>query len=123
MSEQVNIVWPDVLAIAPELSTLSTQAQDDILAHVNFALDPKVFGGVNHPKYRLARIYLAAHLGSTSRSGAQGASGPVTSESVGSISRSYGFSQASTTGLSGTAYGRQYDELLMSSVARVPLVF
>lgn len=121
------IIWADVTAIAPELSTVSDDAQDSILAHVNTALAVDIFGGESAPKTRLARIYLAAHLGSASRtgsSGASGAAGPVVSESAGGLSRSYAnlTSASGTGGLSSSTYGQLFEALVGSTPARCPVV-
>jgi hypothetical protein len=74
----------------------------------------------------LARIYLAAHLakgvklsvGSTSSATA----GPVTSESVGGIRRSYGFVAATATdsALNTTRYGQMFLEVLRMTGCRGP---
>lgn len=117
------IVWTDVTALAPELSSVSVAGQTMILAHVNVALDVAMFGGEDHAKTKIARVFLAAYFGSTSISGASGASGPVLSESAGGLSRSY--ANLMTTGGSGldrNGYGQMYRELVRVSPARAPLV-
>lgn len=77
----------------------------------------------------LARIYLAAHLAKGIKMSAGGTSsstvGPVTSESVGGIRRSYGFvaQTATESALNTTRYGQMYLELLrMSSLAGPQLI-
>lgn len=73
----------------------------------------------------MARIYLAAHLGTVAQSGGSAPAGPVTSETVGQVSRSYaqlvGDALASSAWAS-TAYGRQYAAALRASTARLPVV-
>lgn len=120
------IVWADVTALAPELTTVNDFARAMILEYVNGpALDPACFDGESGPTTRLARIYLAAHLGSGVDKGAAGAAGgPVTSESMGGLSRSYSVgSVASSADATGsTAYGRLYEALVNNSLARMPIV-
>ncbi len=118
------IDWTDVEALAPELSVVSTDGQDFILAYVNEALDLSIFGGEESPKLRLARIYLAAHFGKLSSSGGSMVAGPVISETVGDISRSYANLFSSGAGnFTGTAYGDLYMELVRTCArARVPMV-
>lgn len=118
------ITWTDVMALAPELSSVSTDGRTYILAHVNTALNLAEFDGEDGPKTRLARIYLAAHFGAISLAGATGASGPVTSESAGGLSRSYGTttSTSSGSGIERTGYGQLYLQLVRTSPARAPLV-
>lgn len=118
-----DIVWTDVTAFAPQLTTVDAGAQTDILAHVNALLDVDQFDGESGPTTRLARIYLAAHVAASVQQGASGSAGPVTSEKVGDLARSYGFSGfLSFSALEGTAYGRLYKMLLSTSNARGPRV-
>ena len=114
------IIWADVEAHAPELSLVGATAQDDILAYVNDAFDVEVFGGEDTAKTRLARIYLAAHMGTITNSGG-GATGPVTSESAGGLSRTYGEIDVDGS-MESTSYGELLSELIRSSAARAPIV-
>lgn len=123
------ITWAMVVDHAPHLSTIDADAQTDILAYVNTALRVSVFGGEDSPKLKLARIYLAAHLATMGRQAGSGgglAGGEITSESVGSISRSYaGASSGATSeaGLGSTVWGRSYLALVKTSaLARMPIV-
>jgi hypothetical protein len=116
-----DIVWNDVTAVAPELSTVSAGAQADLLSYVNTHVDPAKLGGVGSPKYRLARIYLAAHMATMSSQGGVGVAGPVISESAGGLSRSYALLNAQS-GFSGSTYGDMYRHLIRTSAARAPLV-
>lgn len=121
-----SIVWADVLALAPELVNVDSTARMFILSYVNGpALDPGSFDGENGVTTRLARIYLAAHMGSSVGKGAAGASGgPVTSESMGGLSRSYsvGSVAQSIDATGSTDYGRRYEALVSNSLARMPFV-
>jgi hypothetical protein len=111
-----------VLAIAPELSTLSDQAWVDILAYVNEMSAVAFDGDVS--AYRMARLFMAAHIGTTSRRAATGAVGPVLMEAAGGLRRTYGEASATTdTGsLSQTMYGTQYLAILRSSGAAGPFL-
>lgn len=120
-----SIVWNDVLALAPELSTVTAGAQTDILAHVNTALAVDVWGGEAGASTRLGRIYLAAHFGTISLQGGTGAAGPVVSESAGELSRSYAWSvqQGGTDSLESTAYGKLYKAMVQRlPKARAPIL-
>lgn len=120
------LVWDQVVAIAPELATLNATAQGLILGFVDDELDPGAFGGEDAPKYLMARIFLAAHLGRTSQLGGNAVAGPVISESAGGLSRSYAnlFSAGQSSGLwVGTTYADMFNALLMSSPqARLPML-
>lgn len=117
------IVWADVVLIAPALSAVADGAHFPILAFVNTAFDPKVFGGEESPRLRLARMYLAAHYGTITNATGQGGgntAGPIISETVGGVSRSY----ANLVGGSGsetfisTIYGRELLALLAGTSSR-----
>lgn len=119
------ITWTDVVDVAPALSTVDADAQTMILAYVNAELDVVMFGGEAAPKTKLARVYLAAHLGTLSRPGASAtAAGPVVSESAGGLSRSYAnmVSSTSSAGLERTTFGTMYAFLVGTSLARAPRV-
>lgn len=119
-----GILKADVLAIAPQLSSLTDAAWFTILAFVNTFQLPSV----NKPLRRLALIFLAAHLGTIAGSGgmgASGATGPVISESAGGLKRTY--AQATVTSsnsdLGATSYGIQYMAILkMSPEVRGPFL-
>lgn len=123
------IIWNDVTGHAPETVDTPTGAQTDILAYVNTALNLGYFGGENSPMTKLARIYLASHFATLlpPLSGIGGAaSGPVTSEALGDMSRSYAVSASSVFSASlygSTIYGRLFAMLLRQSSARVGFVF
>lgn len=116
-----DIAWnPDVIAVAPELSTAAVAAQIAILAHVNTDLDVSMFDGEGGPMTRLARMYLAAHFGT--QIGAGASAGAVVSESAGGLSRSYASVASSESSLGSTAYGRLYLSLANVSFARLPVL-
>jgi len=118
-----SILWSDVEAFAPELSTIDTVAQTGILAFVNTGLNIDILGGEAHAQLRMARIYLAAHFGTLSSQGGAAAAGPVTSESEGGVSRSYANLMSSGGGaLGSTSYGQLYEFIVRTSPARYPFV-
>lgn len=116
------IVWDDVTTIVPSLSTVAVGAQTLYLSLVNGAIDTRLFAdGENDARLKLARIYLAAHYATSggigSATGGLGASGPVTGESAGTLSRSYG-SHGVTGGGGGsslgtTEWGRLFQLIMM----------
>lgn len=121
------IVWADVTGFFPNdtaLAAVSPAAEALILDRVNTELAATFFGGENAPKLRLARIYFAAHIASSTPSAAgSGAAGPLIAESEGGASRSYAIASVSLTGShSLTGYGQSFDELVRSSPSRIGLV-
>ncbi len=95
-----DITWSDVTNHYASLSTVASGAQDDILAYVNDALSASVFGGEDSATYKLARIYLAAHMGELLRRNAAtaGAIGPVTSKTIGATSLSVTYGTGASVG-------------------------
>ena len=121
------LVWDDVVAIAPELAGVAAGAQTAILGYVNESLNVAVFGGEEAHGTRLARSFLAAHLGSVAVSGGEsiGVAGELKSETVGPITRSYSTSNdvVATTNLSSSSYGQIYLALVKAqAAARLPIV-
>jgi len=116
-----DIDWDDVEAIAPELSTVSADAQTMILAYVNDALDVSLFGGEDAAKTKLIRVYMAAHRGAMTQR--NGVGGSVSSQSVGGISRSYGTVGGGADDYNSTAYGQEYLSLIRNSPARIACVW
>lgn len=112
-----SIVWDDVIAHAPELSTVGSTAQDDILAVANEVLDVTQFGGEDAAKTRLARIYFASHFATIDSQGSSGATGAVVSETVGGLSRAYASVSASGTDplWDRTPYGQAFRALLRAT--------
>lgn len=121
-----DIAWSDVTGIAAELTTVSLSAQTDILAYVNENVDPRKFRGEDSSRYRLARIFLAAHFGTMHLRQGNPPAGPVVSETEGPLSRSYGVvsdGMMSSAKLMATGWGREYQGLVSrSGAARAPLV-
>ena len=130
MHSNYPIVKADVLGLAPELS-LSDLGWVDVLTYVN-ELDLTPLGETPQVT-RMARIYLAAHLGTVGRlattGGGTAVSGPVVSEAVGQVRRTYATSgggssgqAATSTNLEATMYGQMYMRIIGMSAARGPLV-
>lgn len=100
--------------IAPEFDTVSSEKRARFIGYASAEVS---FGGASKD---LATAYLAAHmLSMAARTG--GAAGQVTSETEGSLSRSYGsvggqYGQTgySQTGYSQTGYGQEFMRLLRS---------
>ncbi len=115
------IVKADVVNFATELA--STSIGDgmwaDVLAYVNQVNLSSLDSAID---IRMARIFLAAHVASVTRRSAAGgyeAAGPVTSESVGGVRRSYALVSGAAegqTGLSESRYGRMFSQILGSTM-------
>ena len=116
------IIQSDVTDFAQELSAVSSGAWVDVLAYVN-EWDSTILGD-SAQTIRMARIFLAAHLGTMSIRGADGSAGPVVGESAGALRRSYGqlAMAASVYALGMTPYGLQFLSLLSMSNARGPFL-
>jgi Protein of unknown function (DUF4054) len=110
-----DITWIDVTDVAPNnplVANYPTGGQAKVLALVNCDLKPGDFGGVDSPRYRLARAYLAAHFASTRLYIA-------TAQSEGGVSQS--FAAPPMGDLQETAYGRAYCDLLVAPRAGIVL--
>ncbi len=117
-----DIIRADVLAIAPELSTLTDQAWLDLLDYVNefdfTSLD-------SEHTVRMARIFLAAHLGGrVRRAGTTTAVGPIVSEAAGGVRRAYGpvSTGAALSELGSSSYGLMLSSILSMSGAHGPFL-
>jgi hypothetical protein len=101
------IAWTDVVDVAPTMSTAAAGLQTMVLAYVNeHGVNINAFDGEDGATTKLARAHLAAHLAAMSgRAGV--ASGPVTSQSAGGLSRSFSV-WSGTSMLSSTGYGRLF---------------
>lgn len=108
------VTWAQVVAIEPLAANVDDVAQELFLATAGLLVDVDEWGGL----YDQGVLYMAAHLGllsSWSLAGAGGASGPVTSESLGPMSRSYAnlFQASASDGVLGTTkWGKIYLMLL-----------
>lgn len=117
-----SVVWSYVGAnggavtdVASELSTSAAATQATVLASVDAQINATQWGDLAD----FGRLYLAAHLGTVTARGGNGPGGPVASEAVGDLSRSYAnFSpMGSDALLDSTPYGKEYRRLrrLLSS--------
>jgi hypothetical protein len=103
----VAITWADVTAIAPELSTVANGSQTAILADVALLLNASALGS----KFDMASKYLAAHLGTVaSRPGGEG--GPVVSDTVGPLSRSFAPPGFTDPYYASTPYGVEFQRII-----------
>ena len=121
------IVWTDVTAFVPGLSVVDSDAQDDILAHVNVILTVTEYDGEEGVKTRLARIYLAAHMGTLGVNGSSGAVGPVERERAGNLEREYDSGSSSSTATTygdygDTTYGRMFMTITRTNPGRAPFI-
>lgn len=125
-----NIIWEDVVGVAPELGQLvngspkiSLVGQDMILQLANSYFDPANFGGettstgATTPKLKSARAYLAAHFATLQLR--RGTPGAVASASAGGLSRSFMQPQLNlSTTLQLTSYGLLLVQILKTTAAR-----
>jgi len=117
-----DIVWTDVTDFAAGLSAVSVNAQDAILAHVNLALDVECFGGEDAAKTKLARIYLAAHNGTSLALAASGAVGAAKKQTLGKASIEYSEISAASGPYGSTMWGQMFEGLANSSLCRAGLI-
>lgn len=117
-----DIIKADVLAVAPELTTLTDQFWLDLLEYANefdfTTLDTE-------QTVRMARIFLCAHLGARAKRSGGGTAGPVTGEAAGGVRRSYGLIATAGGGLSelgSTQYGQTLASILNMSLVRAPFL-
>jgi hypothetical protein len=101
--------------IAPEFKDRSSTDIEAALGIAECWLGESVWGS----KYEVGLAYMAAHL--LSMSDREGAGGPLTQESVGGVSASYGTTGPSDELLTDTAYGRLFVSL-RQTLATGPLV-
>lgn len=112
------MIWDDVLAVAPELSVTAAATQTVVLAQVEIEIDAEVWGDYAD----MGRRLLAAHYGTIFTPGLSGGgatAGPVTSETLGPMSRSYATATSSNVPaeLGRTKYGIEYYRLMRKAVA------
>lgn len=101
------VTWSQVVEIASELSTVPTATQNALLAIVDRQIDDDVWSDLAND----GRVYLAAHLATLYASGGS-AAGPITSETLGPMARSYGQTAGVEGPLTSTKYGQFYVYLL-----------
>lgn len=116
------IIWTDVTDWDPSLTTslITTNARTLILSVVNDMLNVNEFGGESDDRLKMARILLAAHFGELNRRRSNGASGAISSQSAGGLSRSYMTSGLATREFGTTNPGQLFLAMLRASPARSP---
>ncbi len=105
------ITWANVVDATdndPIISGFASGGQTLILAVVNKSLNVNLFDGEAGDTTLLARCFLAAHYAASSK---LGATGPITSESEGGISRSYAVALTKSAYMT-TSYGRLFWQLV-----------
>ena len=113
------IYWSDVLSMpgTAKLQAVPDATQFYILAYVNSIAIPQSLDGEAGATTRLARMCLAAHMGTTLP-----AFGMVSSQSGGGLSQSFAVPPPTADGLSMTTFGRQYLGFVNRSMAKFPIV-
>lgn len=118
------IAWSDVTAHDGSLSALTdTTVRADILAYVNGTLNVSKFGGEASIKTRLARIYLACHMGELwrRRNDPTADDAEVASETISGESIAISYARdASADSLKETTPGRAF--LSITKSAKVPII-
>lgn len=103
------ILWSDVVTVDASLASTAVALQTEILAYVHEVVGVHSLGGEESHRLKLARIYLAAHMAVIAKQIGDGqATGPVTSRSIGGISKSWLAPQMTDDGLQRTGHGSLY---------------
>ncbi len=105
----MSIGVQNIIDIGPEFANEDPARITKFIAIAKLFIDPKVWG----KKTDVGHAYFTAHLLKSSplSNGGGGAVGPITSETVGDLSRTFASAQISNTDHSATAYGRIFDQL------------
>jgi hypothetical protein len=114
------ITWPDVTGHTSDtaLTGVPGGAQTAILNYVNAFINTRLFDGEDGYDTKLARIYLAGHMGLGSLPGATSSGGAIVSESGGDgVSVAYAVPANPLDSASETAWGRRYLALARTSCA------
>lgn len=117
------ILWSDVTDAFPDDSALAAvppDLQNEFLKLVNEELSAAFFGGVDSARFRLARIYFAAHLASGGGAAGGGvAAGPIIEEEEGGVRVRYAVDNATSGSANqSTSYGRTFDQFVRMSSKR-----
>lgn len=116
------ITWPSVVLVDKSLHCVETAVQTAILDDVETQVSVANLG----TKYDLACKYLAAHMATLYLQGdAQAPAGPIASETVGPISRSYASMSGGTVTdawLASTKHGLAYLRIVRGSLSRLPIL-
>ena len=117
------ITWADVEAAFPNDATLSAVDGAEEGATYVAWVDEQVSDAVLGTRADQVRILLCAHFATLVATGGSGAAGPIASESVDGVSRSYAVATSSTAtdDLGATSYGRRAALLMRTTPrARIP---
>lgn len=117
------ITWDDVELLDSTFADVDPDLQELFLSVVEETVNPSAYGGEDSSRTRMARMQLAAHLGSflAPSSGSGGnAAGPVQSEKGGGLDVTYAVAEAAVSGdaLSETQWGRAYEAGQKRSLGR-----
>lgn len=107
--------WEDIRDLpSGEFATVDQSAIERVLSEATREVSRSAYGD----RYDDAVLYLAAHLLAAQRKGSTGASGPVTMESAGPVSRQYASVglQGSDDALLATFYGRRFRDIRLQCV-------
>lgn len=103
------IVWTDVVALEAGLVSTPLVAQTLILDFVHEVVGAQYLGGEGAKRTKMVRSLLAAHFAKVIEQIGQGqATGPVTSRSIGGISKSWLAAGMTDDGLQRTGHGSMY---------------
>jgi hypothetical protein len=103
------ITWVNVTDLEAGLSATPPATQTAILAYVHEVVAAARLGGEEAQRTKMARALLAAHFAKVHEQLAAGqATGPVTSRSIGGISKSWLAPSMTEDGLQRTGHGASY---------------
>jgi hypothetical protein len=111
----VSVVYSDVQELAAEFASLEEERINPFIARAERQINEAYFGTL----YDDAVLYMTAHLLKLAQS-MPGGAGPVTSETAGSLSRSYAVPDGCPADLAATSYGVQYWALLRRKRYQAP---
>lgn len=111
----MSIIWADVVAIAPELSTVAIGGQIAILGIVDRWVDADAWGD----RQADGQAYLAAHLATLAR---RAGAGQLTQEKLGEMSRSYAPPMFLRGSFGTTSYGTWYETMVETLPRAVGIV-
>jgi uncharacterized protein DUF4054 len=121
------ITWSNVTAIVPGLSSIAVEVSDAILEWVNAQVASSAWGGDDSVRYKMVRVFLAAHLATLGpwSTGGVGVSGRVTSKTMSATSASVTYQQKLTTeALQMTEWGQMYAWMIRGNArARMPVTW
>lgn len=112
------ILWSDVVTLDASLTATPVPLQAVLLLLVHEMINPATFGGEESQRTKMARSLLAAHFAKLFGQIAGGeVVGPVTSRSMGGISKSMAAAAMTPEGLTRTGHGQAY-QFLVSTASR-----